>query len=312
MIVRSLLEDGSLRLEAAPAVFPALARWLPLLPETDSPDPAGAAIRAGLATSGPDANPAAAPTLRLGGVSAWIHPRDARLAAPTGVSGRVSLREPGAELRFPGAPADADRAAWDLYSAATLAAALLLGRLGRALVHAAAVVPPAGGAWLLVGDSHAGKTSTCATLLAAGWRYVSDDHLVLSRAGTGAPGVEGWPRRFHLDEGWGQGVPAGHRGEADPRERWPGRWQRSAPLAGLLFPQVQPGEPTSLRPLAGAEPLAALLRQSPWLLADRGTADAVLALLRAAAELPAYRLRLGLDSYGRPDALTRVLAPLTD
>ncbi|HET6232977.1 MAG TPA: hypothetical protein VFE05_23065, partial [Longimicrobiaceae bacterium] len=46
-----------------------------------------------------------------------------------------------------------------------------------------------------------------------------------------------------------------------------------------------------------ADALAALIRQSPWLLADRAAAPAVLALLQSAAGHPAFALRVGLDAY---------------
>jgi hypothetical protein len=222
----------------------------------------------------------------------------------------VDLASGFAELRVPLAadPALSGPAAWTLFSAATLAAALLLGRMERALAHAAAVVGPDGRAWLLVGDSHAGKTTTSANLLQAGWRYVSDDQVVLYRAADGELSAEGWPRPFHLDEGWEGGAPLHRRGTTDPRERWPGRWTRTAPLAGLLFPRVEAGRPTVREALPASDALARLLRQSPWLLADRGAAPRVLRLLQEAASLPAYALRLGLDTYADPERLVGVLA----
>ncbi|HEU4455937.1 MAG TPA: hypothetical protein VFR81_22920, partial [Longimicrobium sp.] len=197
----------------------------------------------------------------------------------------------------------------DLYSMVTLSCALLLGRLGRALVHAAAVVAPGGGCLLLAGDTHAGKSTTAVNLIGAGWPFVSDDHVVLSRGADGRLRVEGWPRRFHLDEGWEQGAPLHRRGELDPHERWPGAWRRAAPLAGLLFPRVEAAFPTALAPLPGSQALAGLLRQSPWLLADRAAAGGVLALLTAACESPAFSLRLGLDSYRDAGRLVEVLRP---
>jgi hypothetical protein len=182
--------------------------------------------------------------------------------------------------------------------------------MGRALVHAAAIVAPDGGAWLLTGDTHAGKSTTTINLITAGWPFVSDDNVVLFRDAAGRLMVEGWPRRFHLDAGWEHGRPGEARGEIDPHERWPGQWVRAAPLAGLLFPRVEADRATELSPAAGAEALAGLMRQSPWLLADRARAAEILALLRAACEQPAFALRLGLDTYRDTDRLRRVLKPL--
>ena len=311
MIVRSLLHDGALRMEVHPELLRAASPWIPLLPEDTPADPAGAVIRV-LPPDGSAEVPATPPTLRMGGVSAWLDDARALLASASGLRGRVHLEGRRAELRVdareePDDPRERSPAGWDLHSACTLAAALLAGRLGRALAHSAAVVGPDGRAWLLVGDSHAGKTTTSVNLLQAGWRYVSDDQVVLYRA-EGELRVEGWPRPFHLDEGWEGGTPLHRRGTTDPRERWPGRWLRTAPLGGLLFPRVEAGQPTVRQPVAPADALGRLLRQSPWLLADRGAAAGVLRLLQDAASLPAYALRLGLDTYADPARLARVLA----
>lgn len=309
MIVRPLLHDGRLRVEVHPRLLPFMARWLPLVPADTPPHPAGAVIRVLPADAPPPPHPAGERTLGIGGMDGWIEDARARIAGASGVHGAVALAEGTAELR---APLDGDRSAVaiDLYSACNLCCALLLGRMRRALAHAAAVAPPGGGAWLLVGDSRAGKTTTCANLVSAGWSYLSDDHVVLYRDAEGRVAVEGLPRPFHLDEGWETGGIIQRRGNTDPHQRWPGAWRRTAPLAGLVFPGVEADAPTALAPLASADALAGLLRQSPWLLADRGAAPAVLALLREAALFPSHRLRLGLDTYADPALLAERVSSL--
>ena len=303
MIVHPLLHDGRLRVEVHPRLLPAVARWLPLVPADTPYDPAGAVIRVlpGEADAA-FARPEREPTLQLGDAEAWIGDDGAVMAGPSGMRGTVWLAEGAAELRAP-IDGDALAVATDLFLACNLCVALLLGRMGRALAHAAAVAPPGGGAWLLVGDSQAGKTTTCANLVSAGWSYLSDDHVVLHRDPDGRVAVEGLPRPFHLDEGWETGDIVLRRGNTDPHERWPGAWRRTVPLAGLLFPRVEADAPTALAPLPAADALGGLLRQSPWLLADRAAAPAVLALLRESALFPAHRLRLGLDTYADPALL---------
>jgi hypothetical protein len=312
--VRPLLHDGALRLEADPRHLGALARWLPLLPREGPVARESAVLRVLSATASPAPPPAGHRTLALGRVRAWVEGERALLAGDAALRGTVALDAGDAELRAPlprGEAAADEAVAWELYSACTLASALLLGRLGRALAHAAAVADREGRGWLLVGDSRAGKTTTCANLLSAGWEYLSDDHVVLRRTEDGEIAVEGWPRPFHLDPGWERGERTGTRHAADPRERWPGRWRRTAPLAGLLFPRVEAELPTALEELPAGAALAALLRQSPWLLADRGAAPGVLSLLRDAALLPARALRLGRDSYAAPPVLAAALRPLS-
>jgi hypothetical protein len=199
----------------------------------------------------------------------------------------------------------------DVFTMLTISAALLLNRLERTLMHSAAVLDANGGAWLLVGDTHSGKTTTTVNLIRSGARYLSDDHVVVSSGPeAGSVWIEGWPRVFHIDAGWESGDVLGHRIGLDPAAFAPDRWVRRAPLAGLLFPEVLPDSPTRLEPLSAAAALIRILRQSPWLFGDRGAAPAVLALLQRAAEMPAFRLRLGRDSYRDTDRLRSCLHPL--
>jgi len=137
----------------------------------------------------------------------------------------------------------------------TISAAFLLARLERALVHAAAVVAPDGDAWLLVGDARSGKSTTCATLAAAGWGYVSDDQVVLAAREDGVE-VEGWLRPFHLDRNGEGGEPTGERREVTPAELGLAGWRRTAPLAGVILPSVAAREATVLTPVPAAAALA--------------------------------------------------------
>lgn len=75
--------------------------------------------------------------------------------------------------------------------------------------------------------------------------------------------------------------------------------------------RVEAGAPTALERAEAGVALAGLLRQSPWLLADRGCAPRVLALLRDAALLPAHALRLGLDTYTDPARLAEIVGGAT-
>jgi len=198
---------------------------------------------------------------------------------------------------------------WEAYSMLTLSSALLLGRLGGALVHAGAVVAPDGRAWLLVGDTHAGKSTTCVSLLEAGWGCLSDDHVVLLPS-PGRTRVVGWLRPFHLDSGWEEGRLTGVRAEVDPASLGVSGWQGEAPLAGVLLPQIRAEERTELLPASSGEVLAALIRQSPWLMADRAAAQGVLDSFTALAQGPGHRLLLGREVYGRSDRLDALLRPI--
>jgi len=308
-----LLEDGSLALSAHPRVRGVVEGWLPLHARPAARGHRAAALIRAAPGAAAFPTPGGPPTMDLYGVGAWVSPADQRtvLADAHGrIGGRVDPGALRATLRVNAAAGEPD--VRDVFAAFTIASAMLLTRLGRALAHAAAVVAPGGGAWLLPASSFSGKTTTCATLVRGGWNYLADDHVVLGPGAGAEVRAEGWPRPFHLDRGYAEGAPLGVRSRVDPDALGPGRRQPSAPVAGLLFPRLEPDLPTALLPLHPAAAFVALLRQSPWILADGGGAAPVLALLERVAALPAHELRLGRDCYARPAVLTRVLAPALD
>lgn len=293
----SLVGRHVLTVEIGSRLFSLVEPWLPL--RLEEPGPAAlpqSAMRVGAATSVARRLDGAA-TLTLGTVRGWLSVKQRRMRLRgMGVATRGVVDFPSRRATLRVDPSAAE-AGFDLYAMLTVAAALLLAELGRALVHAAGVVSPDGGAWLLAGDARAGKSTTCANLVRAGWGYLSDDQVVLELGPAGIT-AEGWLRPFHLDQGWPAAEPSGIRTTISPTTLGVARWRRSAPLAGLLFPRVQPERPTTLARRSPGEALAAMVRQSPWLLVRRRTAATVLELLKRAVErVPAYALHLGRDSY---------------
>lgn len=310
-----LLADGSLELRAGPGAAPLVERWLPHLPPTE-PNPTNKVSVLAVDVDPQhtaQAAPPGTPTLTLARIGLWVdnEKSTAHLSgAPGGSYGKIDLALPRAAITAPAS--DEPDVIADVFGMLTITAALMLGRLGRALVHAAAVVSPESGeAWLLVGDAHAGKSTTTANLIRAGWRYLSDDHVVLSRESDGRVVAEGWPRDFHLDEGWERGAPTGQRGVVAFSAVAPDRWTRVAPVGGVIFPRVDAGRRTQWAPSKGADALGRLVRQSPWLLADAGIGRGGLELLRRCVMLGAAELRLGVDTFGDPAVLHNCVASLT-
>jgi hypothetical protein len=308
--VHALTADGALTLEIDPMLAPLVAHWLPVsFAAAGHPASHRAVISIVTASGAASPLPDGAATLSLGAARAWVDEPEqrVRLVGDGGVSGVVWLSRLQATLAI---PVQSDAAPPStLYYLLTITAALLLGRMGRALVHAGAVVRPDGGAWLVIGDARAGKTTTCVNLIAAGWDYLSDDQVILSPgdAGESIIDAQGWLRRFHLDRGWPRGVSIGDRDDFDPATLGGGRWRRQAPLEGLLATRVESGQVTELTPLTEAEALTALIRQSPWLLADRERAGPGLAFLTRVVGRPRFALRLGQDTYRDRDRLLSVL-----
>jgi hypothetical protein len=277
-----LVADGALRLALARSLYAAAERWIQGLPV-----PGGAPARALIfvrAHRRSLSRPMGQATLALDRVAAWVDDVRGQVVLRGGLpssGGVLNLVRGRGRLRVD--PARGPDAAADLYSLLTVSAALLLLVQGRALVHAAAVVAPDGGAWLLVGDARSGKSTTCTTLASAGWGYLSDDQVVLSSREDGLA-VEGWLRPFHLDG--------------------------TARLAGTIFPTVSADEPTRLTAFSAGNALARLVRQTPWLLAYRPTCPDVLALLTRVVAGGAFSLRLGRDTYRKPARLAARLAGL--
>jgi hypothetical protein len=73
---------------------------------------------------------------------------------------------------------------------------------------------------------------------------------------------------------------------------------------------VAPDRRTELGTITAVDAFTGLRRHSPWLLEDHGAAPRVLDLLRGAASLPCFQLRLGLDTYSDPELLGQRLAAL--
>lgn len=307
-VTRTLLADGRLAIEYDPAVEEWVDRWLPRLPfEEPQPDLVEAMIRIERRPATVLEAPGSEALLTLGSVTAWLGPEESEaifMGRSPGATGRVDLI--GLEARLQVTGTDPVEGA-DLYSMLTLSAALLLGRMGRTPVHAAAVLAPNQEAIILAGDARAGKSTTTVNLITAGWDYLSDDQIVISRAGDQIE-IEGWPRPFHLDEGWDEGRSTGQRRTIDVSRLGPGEWRRRAPLGGLLFPVVRADEPTHLEPISAAYAFAGVVRQAPWLVVDRGSSTELLGLLSDLAHLRAFRLVLGLDSYNDPSRLVAALA----
>ena len=317
--VASLLHDDALVVRAESAVLPLVSRWLPLHAPLVARDHTVAdehvatidvTVRRSDEPNVPRADPL---VIVFGGVRVLRDPGDVlALTTTSRARGWIDLAARRATIEAPSGDdgrGDEERVEAAVYSMLTLSAAFLLGRIGGALVHAGGIVDPEGRAWLLIGDTHAGKTTTTVSLVAEGWRFLGDDQVVLRANGDGTLDVQGWPRHAHLDEGWAESAVTGSRAAVDLRAQWGDRWLSRAPLGGLLLPTVRASEPTSAARVDAATAFTALVRQSPWLIADRGAAPAVMALLRDASAQPAYGLSLGRDGYARGDVLAACLAP---
>jgi len=178
---------------------------------------------------------------------------------------------------------------------ARVGAIIRLRQRGRYLVHAAGVVDPTGRAWLLAGDSGSGKSTLAYALARTGWTVLGDDGVLVERRGDGLL-AHSWreplrgSRRLdsafpELADGALRPVPG------DPRERVPitMRGARSAVVAAVVL--VERAAKFAITPATPLGALAALVRQSPWVILGDEHARAHLELLRHAAAQPVFHLR---------------------
>jgi hypothetical protein len=175
--------------------------------------------------------------------------------------------------------------------------------LGRESFHGGGFVA-AGGAWGVLGEKTAGKSTTLAALALAGVPVVSDDVLVLE--GTT---VFAGPRSVDLRPEAAAHLGAGESlGTIGTRERWRlhlPRVEPELPLRGWV--SLDWGDEVTVEPLKGADRFSALVEH-------RGARIEPLApsQLIALTSLPHVRFVRPRSWAALPNALERLLAALAD
>ncbi len=185
-------------------------------------------------------------------------------------------------------------------------------------LHAAAVASPAGTGLLFIGDSGSGKSTLTVRLAGQGWRYLTDDSLLLRQHETqlfvtplrrvfalspqtlNACGLDSRPSQPAEDKLALEPAalfPAGHIAQFEPRH--------------LVFPRLTQQPHSSLTPLTQANAMMRLLYHSPWACFDTLTSRAHLARLTQLAQTTrAWELNAGRDLLETPDAAASLLATL--
>ena len=178
---------------------------------------------------------------------------------------------------------------------ARVGAIIRLRQRGRYLVHAAGAVDPEGRAWLMAGDSGSGKSTLAYALARTGWTILGDDGVLIERAGDGLR-AHAWRDPLRVSRGLASSFPevanpslAAARN--DPRERVSiaVHSARSAPVAAIVL--IERAARFGITPMGPLAALAALVRQSPWVILDDPWARPHLELLRHAASQPVFRLQ---------------------
>jgi hypothetical protein len=188
-----------------------------------------------------------------------------------------------------------------------------LRRCGLFELHGAGLVEPESGEGVLVvGPSGSGKSTLATQLVGAGWRYLSDDSLLLHERGASVE-ARALRRQFAVTEPTvAAGVLKGFEDRLsapvpfdplkrrfEPQQIFPERFAEVCIPRAIFFPSVTGEASSTTRRLSQAETMRSLLRVSPWACYDRGSAAAHLGVLAALARQAAgYGLRAGTDLLG--------------
>ncbi|MDC0746651.1 hypothetical protein [Polyangium mundeleinium] len=232
--------------------------------------------------------------------------RKSRILVPEGAS-RIEAFLSGEEI-VPGSAR----------GALEIALSLALRAHGLFHLHAAALVHRTHGETVLViGGAGAGKTTTTITLASAGYDFLGDDALLLEDSPLGKPRLCAFPRPFHVGPAALSAFPRlapfagapkshGDKRDVDPKRAFPGQ-ARPTGLAPtlVLYPRIEPDQPTLLAPLAKAEALGHLIASSGGLVIDDvpGKTEHLALLTRVTNGARHYELRMGRDLLDDPSIL---------
>lgn len=198
-----------------------------------------------------------------------------------------------------------------------------LRRCGLYDLHAAGLVESGGAlGFIFPGLSGSGKTSLAVRLAASGWKYLSDDLLVISEGEDGV-WMRGLRRPFQtsaaalagcglprLDEALGVTVPYDpEKRRLDPEVLFPGAFASAALPRVLCFPVVAEGAESRVEPLEQAEAMVRLVKMCPWSSYDVSAAREHLRVLsRLVKQCRTYGLLAGRDIFDDVAGASRLLA----
>ena len=195
----------------------------------------------------------------------------------------------------------------------------LLRQLGIYSLHAAGLASRDGAGLLLVGASGSGKSTLAIGLIREGWKYLSDDAVLLRQ---GSQGVEALAcrRSFYIDTvrsvdycdlGLGEEEPdsnGGRRRRLGINESYPGQYLPQCLPRVLIFPRIKREDQSTLTPVDSVRALGFLLAQSALQLFDRSTMEPHLELLRnLLQQTQTYELNAGNNLYREPAKLVDLI-----
>ena len=190
---------------------------------------------------------------------------------------------------------------------------------GLYFLHAAALC--GGGISILVsGESGCGKTTTSLSLVANGFKYISDDTLLIKKLNEG---VSVYPlyKSFNIDQDMARRFPQLFKNENKPFSKEgkipidiskiiPDSHIQSAKPDVIVFPRIISGTTSKIRPIGHLEVYKRLLSQI-ILAIDKNVAKKQLyALELLVKQTKGFELLTGKDLYENPDAILNFISKL--
>lgn len=183
-----------------------------------------------------------------------------------------------------------------------------LRRFGMFELHGAGAVEPNSNAGaLIIGPSGSGKSTLTLQLATAGWSYLSDDELLLSRNNETVE-ARGFRSFFALAPSRANEPKTGLKTCFEPADVFPAPRVSTVVPRFLFFTSLSGDEKTTLRALAQSETMARLIRACPWASYDTAVAGPNLELLsRLARQAKGFDLAAGQDLL-EPETASRIIA----
>jgi hypothetical protein len=186
-------------------------------------------------------------------------------------------------------------------------------------LHAAAIAGEDGHGLLLVGPSGSGKSTLAIGLIRAGWRYLSDDAVLLRSVCDRIEAIA-CRRSFYVDavrsadyadcglDGREPDANGAERVRLRMDEAYGAQYSARCVPRTVVFPRITARRESTLTPVGRPDALRLALAQSAPQLFDRSTMPAHLEVLKALLEqADAFQLDAGADLHREPGELIELL-----